>query len=238
MSDELTEPTVTTEEVTEEAQEQPESIDPELLELVKSLDPETLKNAKNLDEFYKRVNRMSMDVAEERKRLDAERAKAPSPTAAADDSDDGLDEKARRIIDARVEAVLKSTVLPYMEQERKDTERKVWENFTNDHKDVPADAIAEKFYELGLDQTSTTSAKFAAALEKAYKVAKADSLDVDALVTQKVAERLAELKESGGEVVEVKQKKSAIEASPKTSSDIVNDTELTWVDKLALLAKG
>lgn len=237
MSDELTETTDPIEEVTETPEEKPESIDPEILELVKSLDPETLKNAKNLDEFYKRVNRMSMDVAEEKRRLEAERAKAPSPTAADSDDDDGLDEKARRIIDARVEAVLKSTVLPYMEQERKDTERKVWENFTNEHKDVPADVIAEKFYELGLDQTSTTSAKFAAALEKAYKVAKADTVDVEALVTQEVQKRLAELKETGGEVVEVKQKKSAIEASPKTAADVMNDPELSWAQQFDILNK-
>jgi hypothetical protein len=77
-------------------------------------------------------------------------------------------------------------------------------------------------------------AKYEAALDKAYKLARAETLDVDALVAQKVAEQLASIKKDGGEVVSVKEKKSGIEPAPKTAGDIVNDDGLSWVDRLRI----
>lgn len=243
MSEELTDTTVTTDEPTpapETVQAEPadDGISPELLAKIKSLDPEVLKNIENIDEFYKRVNRKSMDVAEERKRLEAERAKAPSPKAAADDDDDELDERAQRIIDKRILHMMEAQLGPVfttLAEERKEAEQATWEEFTSKHADVPADAIAEKFYELGFDKTANTPAKYQAAIQKAYKVAKADTLDVDALVAQKVREQLSSLKEGGDEVVAVKEKKSGIEPAPKGAADIINDPELSWVDKMLTL---
>lgn len=233
MNEETTDP-APIEEVPETAPETPE-IDPEILELVKSLDPETIKNAKNLDEFYKRVNAKSMEVAEERRKLEAERAAKPTPAPTKEGpSADDLDPHAQEVLRAFLAREL-GPVFSTFAEDRKDTEKQVWTDFTSVHSDVPPDLIAEKFYELGYDKTANTPVKYKAALEKCYKIAKADTVDVDALVEQKLAARLAELKAEGGEIVNVRAKRSEIEPKTRSEIDIVNDTSLTWDQKQALL---
>lgn len=239
MSDEMTTTAPETEEVEEvsapeTAPDDAPSIDPELLEKVKNIDPEVLKNIENLDEFYKRVNRKSVEAAELRKQAEAILATAQTQKGAvADDDEVELDEKAQAVLRKFLQRELAPFVNTVVE-DRQDTEKRLWEKFTEEHKDVDADLIVDKFYELGFDKTATTPAKYEAALEKAYKVARAETLDVDALVAQKVAEQLANIKKDGGEVVSVKEKKSGIEPSAKTASDIVNDDELSWVDRLRI----
>lgn len=236
MSDEMTTTAPETEEV-EEQVSQPETEEAsdtdELLEKFKKLDPEVLKNIENLDEFYKRVNRKSVEAAELRKQAEAILATAQAPTSADTDDEVELDDKAQAVLRKFLQRELAPFVNTVVE-DRQDTEKRLWESFTEKHKDVDADIIVEKFYELGYDKTATTPAKYEAALEKAYKVARADTLDVDALVAQKVAEQLASIKKDGGEVVSVKEKKSGIEPSAKTAGDIVNDDELSWVDRLRI----
>lgn len=248
MSDEMTTPAPETEEVEEQVSEQETeqedapSIDPELLEKVKNIDPEVLKNIENLDEFYKRVNRKSMEAAELQKQAEAILATAQARKGAdADDDDVELDEKAQRILNKVIDKRLRDELSPFISnivEERKDTESRIWEDFTSKHKDVDADKIAEKFYELGFDKTATTPAKYEAALQKAYKVAHAETVDIDAIVAQRVAEQISSIKKEGGEVVSVKEKKSGIEPAPKGATDIVNDGDLSWVDKLRILTSS
>ncbi len=239
MSDEMTTTAPETEEVEEvsapeTAPDDAPSIDPELLEKVKNIDPEVLKNIENLDEFYKRVNRKSVEAAELRKQAEAILATAQTQKGAvADDDEVELDEKAQAVLRKFLQRELAPFVNTVVE-DRQDTEKRLWEKFTEEHKDVDADLIVDKFYELGFDKTATTPAKYEAALEKAYKLARAETLDVDALVAQKVAEQLANIKKDGGEVVSVKEKKSGIEPTTKTAGDIVNDDELSWVDRLRI----
>lgn len=247
MSDETTtqapETEVAEEQVSENetVQEDAEGIDPELLEKVKNIDPEVLKNIENLDEFYKRVNRKSMEAAELQKQAEAILATAQAKTGADDDDDVELDENAQRILNKVIEKKLRDELSPFIDtivEERKDTEARIWEDFSSKHTDVDADKIVEKFYELGFDKTATTPAKYEAALQKAYKVAQAETVDIDAIVAQKVAEQLSSIKDGGGEVVSVKEKKSGIEPAPKGATDIVNDAELSWVDKLKILTSS
>lgn len=244
MSDELTETTAAP-EVEVEAPEAPEvqteeNPDAELIAKLKSLDPETLKNLDNLDEFYKRVNRKSMEAAELRKQAEAMLATAPSPKAATvDDDDEELDERAQRIIDKRIKRIMESELAPVfstMVEERKEAEQHVWEDFTSSHTDVPADAIAEAFYELGFDKTANTPAKYADAIKKAYRYAKAN--DLEALAEAKAVEKLAALKDKGDEVVAVKEKKSGIEPAPKSELDLMNDPDIPWYQKFASINKG
>ena len=238
MTDELTETTAAPEVEVEapEAQE-PENPDAELIAKLKSLDPETLKNLDNLDEFYKRVNRKSMEAAELRKQAEAMLANAPGQKAApVDDDDEELDERAQRIIDKRIKRIMESELAPVfstMVEERKEAEQREWEGFTSAHTDVPADAIAEAFYELGFDKTANTPAKYAEALKKAYRYAKAN--DLDALAEQKAAEKIAALKGKGEEVVAVKEKKSGIEPAPKSEADLMNDPDIPWYQKISAL---
>lgn len=236
MSDEMTTTAPETEEV-EEQVSQPETEEAsetdELLEKFKKLDPEVLKNIENMDEFYKRVNRKSVEAAELRKQAEAILATAQAPTSADTDDEVELDDKAQAVLRKFLQRELAPLVSTVVE-DRKDTEARIWDDFATKHKDVDADLIVEKFYELGFDSTATTPAKYEAALEKAYKLARAETLDVDALVAQKVAEQLASIKKDGGEVVSVKEKKSGIEPSAKTAVDIVNDDGLSWVDRLRI----
>lgn len=231
MSDDLTAPTVTTEEpVTEAPTAEEPGLDPELIERIKKLDPETLKNLDNLDEFYKRVNRKSMEAAELKKQAEALLANASSPRAATVDDDDELDEKAQEVLRKFLQKEL-APVFSGLVEERKEAEQQVWEKFTSSHTDVSADAIAEAFYELGFDKTANTPAKYADAVNKAYKYAKANTVDLEALAEQKAAEKLAALKETGGEVIAVKEKKSAIESPSKSVMDIINDDSLPWNER-------
>lgn len=236
MSDEMTITAPETEEV-EEQVSQPETEEAsetdELLEKFKKLDPEVLKNIENMDEFYKRVNRKSVEAAELRKQAEAILATAQTPKGADTDDEVELDDKAQAVLRKFLQRELAPLVSTVVE-DRKDTEARIWDDFATKHKDVDADLIVEKFYELGFDRTATTPAKYEAALEKAYKLARAETLDVDALVAQKVAEQLASIKKDGGEVVSVKEKKSGIEPSAKTAGDIVNDDGLSWVDRLRI----
>ena len=236
MSDEMTTTAPETEEV-EEQVSQPETEEAsetdELLEKFKKLDPEVLKNIENMDEFYKRVNRKSVEAAELRKQAEAILATAQTPKGADTDDEVELDDKAQAVLRKFLQRELAPLVSTVVE-DRKDTESRIWDDFATKHKDVDADLIVEKFYELGFDRTATTPAKYEAALDKAYKLARAETLDVDALVAQKVAEQLASIKKDGGEVVSVKEKKSGIEPSAKTANDIVNDDGLSWVDRLRI----
>ena len=236
MSDEMTTTAPETEEV-EEQVSQPETEEAsdtdELLEKFKKLDPEVLKNIENMDEFYKRVNRKSVEAAELRKQAEAILATAQTPKGADTDDEVELDDKAQAVLRKFLQRELAPLVSTVVE-DRKDTEARIWDDFATKHKDVDADLIVEKFYELGFDRTATTPAKYEAALDKAYKLARAETLDVDALVAQKVAEQLASIKKDGGEVVSVKEKKSGIEPSAKTANDIVNDDGLSWVDRLRI----
>lgn len=233
MNEETTDP-APIEEVPETAPETPE-IDPEILELVKSLDPETIKNAKNLDEFYKRVNAKSMEVAEERRKLEAERAAKPTPAPAKEGpSADDLDPHAQEVLRAFIAREL-GPMFSTLVEDRQDTEKQIWTDFIAAHSDVPPDIIADKFNELGYNKTANTPAKYKAALDKCYKIGRADTLDVDAIVDAKVAEKLAALKADGGEIVNVRAKRSEIEPKTRSEIDIVNDTSLTWDQKQALL---
>lgn len=225
----------------EEQQTPAEGIDPELLELVKSLDPETLKNAKNLDDFYKRVNAKSMEAAQLKKQAEelmarVESARTSAPTTADDDDLDDLDPKSKELLRKLIAAEIAPLVGAIVE-DRKDTERSIWSDFTAKHDDVPADAIAEKFYELGFDKTANTATKYKQALDKAYKLAKAETADIDAIVSQKLAERLAELKSTGGEVVEVRAKRSEVEPKAARDEDIISDNDIPWFKKMDLFNK-
>jgi hypothetical protein len=162
MSDEMTTTAPETEEVEEQvsapetAPDDAPGIDPELLEKVKNIDPEVLKNIENLDEFYKRVNRKSVEAAELRKQAEAILATAQTQKGAvADDDEVELDEKAQAVLRKFLQRELAPLVSTVVE-DRKDTEARIWDDFATKHKDVDADLIVEKFYELGFDRTATT----------------------------------------------------------------------------------
>ena len=101
MSDEMTNTAPETEEV-EEQVSQPETEEAsdtdELLEKFKKLDPEVLKNIENMDEFYKRVNRKSVEAAELRKQAEAILATAQTPKGADTDDEVELDDKAQAVL--------------------------------------------------------------------------------------------------------------------------------------------
>jgi len=239
MSDEMTEPTVTDEEPVTEAptttEEQPPEVDPALLERIKKLDPETLKNLDNLDEFYKRVNRKSMEAAELKKQAEALLANAPSQKAATVDDDEvGLDEKAQEVLRKFLQKEL-GPVFNTLATERQEQQQQAWQEFVDSHTDVPADAVYDAFYELGFDKTATTPAKYVDAIKKAYKYAKANTVDLEALAEAKAAEKLAALKDKGEEVVAVKEKKSSIEPPSRTIMDIINDDSISWQERDRIL---
>lgn len=233
MSEELTTPIVTEEPAIEapEAPAQPE-VDPDILALaakMQGIDPEVLKEMENLSEFKKRVNRKSMEAAEMLKQAQAALATAPTP-AVAEDDDAELDDAAQNVLRKFMQKEF-APVLSTIIEERKETNQKLWEDFTNKHEDVPSDAIAEAFYELGFDQTANTPAKYAAAIEKSYRYARANTVDVDALAEQKAVEKLAALKQGGGDVVAVREKKSGVEPTPVSDADVIENPDMPW-DKM------
>ena len=229
MTEELTE--TTPEEVpAEEATEAPgteapsDELPAEIIELVKSVDAEVLKNVKNLDEFYKRVNRKSMEAAEMMKKAEALLHTQPQTPTGSDDDTPDLDENAQKVLRRFLEKEL-GPVFSTLVEERRDSNQEIWADFTGAHTDVPADVIAEKFYELGFDQTANTPVKYKHALEKAYKLAKAETVDIDALIEERVAERIKDVKKEGGDVVAVREKRTPIEPAPKSDAATIEQLQ-------------
>ena len=229
------ETTTSTTEAAEAAETSTETTAPELTDeqiaAHLGVDPayfaEVKGNIQNLDKFYAKVNKRNMDLIEAQKQV------AQAPIASDDDDDIDLDESSQKVLRkflARELAPFLNTVQATTYDAMQDTALE----FAAGHTDVPPAAVDAAMEEIG-GWNASTPAQLKRNLERAYKLAKADTSDIDAVVEAKLAERLAAVKGDGEEIVEVKPKRGTV-TSPRSEAEILADPNISPQEKWKMLA--
>ncbi len=181
---------------------------------------EVKPQAKGLDKLYAKLNKERAQQGRQQ------------PEPAAPDVDDGepeLDERSKKLLSRFISEQIAPVIQAQQSVMQSEFEN-VLDTFSRDHTDVPADQVDAVMVELELWKASSP-AQLAKNLKRAYKLAKADTFNPDAEVERRLAERLAQSKDDGSEVIEVKPKR---QPQPETQDegDIVQDGDIPWYKKM------
>lgn len=236
MSDEETvSESVETPEATEEAPSTPdtESIVNDWLQ-AKGIDPNEfdIKKAASLSKWEKEVSRKSSELGAIAKQLESA-PKVAEPSVEFDPAElKNLKDALKAIgVDPDVLSNQASFAATAVEEQMEE----VADTFFESHNDLDKDVVIDELLGLGINPNTLTPAKFKKALNQAYKVAKANTLDIDAIVEKRLAAKLAELKGEDEEVVSVKKGRSTAAGGHKNLSDALDDTSLSFWDKMKLV---
>lgn len=184
---------------------------------------------KDLNKFYSELNRKSMELA-------AQKKQAPAKTAApeSDDADDEivLDAKSRKALRKVMEEEF-GDFFSLVQNTTVDAVGSVIEDFSKSHDDADPTRISEVMDELGL--WTPVPSQLKKNMEKAYKLVKAESTDVDAIAEAKAQEMFEKMLADKGltadDVVSVKKSPRVENISTKDW----RDEELTTRERYELL---
>lgn len=189
----------------------------------KEFTPKELERLNNLDEMAKEVNRARSEIGRAKKA-------APAPTDDDEVDIDSIDPKTRKLLKKFVEQEFGAALsLPNVMAE--DEVNEAIDEFTESHKDVPPELLGEVIAELeavGAGPKKPTKRETTKFLKVAYDIARARTLDTDAIkaaAKQDVLAELAKQAKEKGEVVAV-EKKSGV--SDKVDADAENASKGFW----------
>ncbi len=234
---------ITTEEVTTETPEQTPEAAPALTDdqiaAALGVEPDYLAEVKgqikDLNGFYAKVNKRNMQLVEQQKQLEA-RASTPASAPAAAEDDIELDEKSAEVLRKFIQREF-SPLINTVQQQNVEAAQSVIEDFAKQNPNAPHTRIDEIMDELGLWELSDTPAKLKKNLNRALKLAKADSFDPEAEAAEIAAKKLQAVTEDGSEVVEVKKKRGSVPAT-RSEDEILADPNIDFFTKMAMLNKA
>jgi len=203
------------------------------------IDPDAFdfKKASKLSEWEKSLNKKSSELGSIAKQLESTKT-APIQTNTSEkkfaDEDLANLKDALKAVGLDPDAVMGS--MSYVKQTVEEQRAEIASDFFTQHGDIDQDEIIKVMYEDGINLETITPARLKRELNKAYKLVKADTLDIDALVEQKLKERLDKLNEDGGELVEVRKGRGQ-KGGNKTLDDVFNDPSMDFFAKMDAAGK-